>query len=100
MRAVERPAHPIEHFVDLAFGDEQRWADRHGVACDGPRDHALLLSEIDRAQRNGAFGIESTLALLVGDQFDAADQTHSARLPHQRMFAELAQARLEVWSLG
>ena len=56
-----------------------------------------LLGEPHRAgRRRPAAGSERTLAGLVGDKFDAADQAEPARFADQRMLAERLQPRLEL----
>ena len=95
-RLVERASELVEQFVDLGRIDDERRAQRHHVADHRAQDQALGLGELHRLGADMVLRRERALALLVGDQLDAADQPEPARLADQRMGVERGEPRLTL----
>ena len=65
----------------------QRRAERDDVA-DGADDQAFLVAELGELGPERAGRIEGRFGVLVGDEFQRADQTDAARFADERMIGE------------
>src|ERR1051326_502114 len=82
--AVQAALETIEQLIDLRTVDDQRWTEGEAIAEQRPRDHTFFLRQIEHVRGDQLRRIEILLRLLVGDEFDAADQTDPGRFTHKR----------------